>query len=417
MATEIKVPAVGESIKEVQVAKWMKKEGDSVALDEPIVELETEKTTVEVPAPVAGQMQKILVAEGQFCGTDAVLGVIDETAARTSKPHLHETAEEKRVELEERFSAEKEPPSKVAPSPEPRLRQPGPQPRIMPSARRVLAEQGVDVDAVKGTGPGGRILKEDVMATAQSQTPPPLVQPAPPHTAASSQIEVVPMSPLRLRIAQRLVEAQQNAALLTTFNEIDMHELTRLRHTYQEQFQKEYGIKLGLMSFFVKASVEALKRFPQVNAEIRGREIVYHNHYDIGIAIGSGKGLVVPILRNAEMLSLSQVEHAIAEMAQRVQEKKLTPEELEGGTFTISNGGIYGSLLSTPIVNPPQSGILGMHTIQDRPVARDGQVVIRPMMYVALTYDHRLIDGREAVGFLKHIKDLIEEPSRILLEI
>jgi len=297
-----------------------------------------------------------------------------------------------------------------------------------------MHEKNLSPQQLKGSGPGGRILKEDVINAVADETPAEEPQPVPEAASLASQPpaelhdydenmeanrgeEVVPMSPMRLRIAQRLVEAQQTAALLTTFNEIDMTEVIRLRKEYQEKFQKEYGTKLGFMSFFVKATVEALKRFPQVNAEIRGRQIVYHNFFDIGIAIGSGNGLVVPVLRNAESLSLAEIEKEIGEMARRVQEKKLTPEELEGGTFTITNGGIYGSLLSTPIINPPQSGILGLHAIQERPVAREGQVVIRPMMYVALTYDHRIVDGREAVTFLRRIKEVIEEPSRMLVEI
>jgi 2-oxoglutarate dehydrogenase E2 component (dihydrolipoamide succinyltransferase) len=308
----------------------------------------------------------------------------------------------------------------------------------MPAAERALADNGVQADDVRPTGPGGRLLKEDVLQHAERPAAalPPATKPesrapnpaAPPAEraavtlpAASSRFareeEYVAMSPIRRRIAQRLVEAQQNAALLTTFNEIDMAEVMALRQKHKEAYQQRYGVKLGFMSFFVKATIDALKLIPQVNAEIREPHIVYRNFYDIGIAVGGGKGLVVPVLRNAEFMSFGEVELAIADFARRAQDNKLKLEELQGGTFTISNGGVYGSLLSTPIVNPPQSGILGLHAIQDRPVARNGQVVIRPMMYVALTYDHRLVDGREAVTFLKRIKDTIEDPARILLEV
>jgi 2-oxoglutarate dehydrogenase E2 component (dihydrolipoamide succinyltransferase) len=335
----------------------------------------------------------------------------------------------------------------AAPKPEAAAPKPGPVPapapapaaptvptaaeRVMPSARRILAETGIAAASVPATGPGGRLLKEDVerYADGQRQVAPPAVTtmpvPAPQQVTVQSVglpaddrgEELVPMSPLRQRVAQRLVEAQQTAALLTTFNEVDMSEAMALRKVHQEAFQKKYGIKLGFMSFFVKATIEALKHFPQLNAEIRGSAIAYRNYYDIGIAVSGGKGLVVPILRNAERLSFAEIEQGIADFGARARENKIGLAELQGGTFTISNGGVFGSLLSTPIVNPPQSGILGLHAIQDRPVAREGQVVIRPMMYLALTYDHRIVDGREAVTFLKQIKELVEEPSRILLEL
>jgi 2-oxoglutarate dehydrogenase E2 component (dihydrolipoamide succinyltransferase) len=284
----------------------------------------------------------------------------------------------------------------------------------MPAAQRALAEHGLRAEAVEATGPGGRLLKEDVarhVEKPQAETP---QQPAPKH---DRQEEVVPMTRLRRTVAERLVEAQRNAALLTTFNEADMSSVLALRKEHGEAFQKKYNVKLGFMSFFVKASIEALKQFPVLNAEVRESNIVYHNFYDIGIAIGSGKGLVVPVLRNAERLSFAEIELAIGDFARRAQENKLKVDELQGGTFTISNGGVYGSLLSTPIVNPPQSAVLGMHAIQERPVARDGNVVIRPMMNLAVTYDHRIIDGREAVSFLRKIKDLIENPARILIEV
>jgi 2-oxoglutarate dehydrogenase E2 component (dihydrolipoamide succinyltransferase) len=296
----------------------------------------------------------------------------------------------------------------------------------MPAAERLMAEQGLAPGSVAGSGPGGRVLKEDVLRhlEAAPAAPPapagePFAEPAKPAlpSAGGPNEERVPMSPLRKKVAQHLVAAQQTAALLTTFNEVDMSAVGGLRRRVQEEFQARHGVKLGMMSFFVKAAVEALKEYPAVNARIDGDSIVYGSYFDIGIAVGGGKGLVVPVLRGVERLGFAEIEKAIADFARRAQDNKLTLAELSGGTFTISNGGIYGNLLSTPIVNAPQSGILGLHAIQDRPVAREGQVVIRPMMYVALTYDHRLIDGREAVGFLKHIKSAIEEPTRILLEI
>jgi 2-oxoglutarate dehydrogenase E2 component (dihydrolipoamide succinyltransferase) len=301
--------------------------------------------------------------------------------------------------------------------------------RVMPAARRLLAEHRVAPEQVTPTGPGGRLLKEDVLrhleeavrAEATAQTVAPGKEKAAPEVtpraAGAREEETVPMSLLRRRVAERLVQAQQTAALLTTFNEIDMSAVLALRRAHQEAFQQRYQVKLGIMSFFVKAAIEALKLVPGLNAEIRGTDVVYRNYFDIGIAVGGGRGLVVPVLRNAERLSFATTEQAIADFARRAQDNRLTLEELQGGTFTISNGGVYGSLLSTPIVNPPQSGILGLHVIQDRPVARDGQVVVRAMMYVALTYDHRIVDGREAVTFLRHVKACIEEPARVLLEV
>lgn len=296
----------------------------------------------------------------------------------------------------------------------------------MPAAERALAQRGLEARDIEPTGPGGRLLKEDVerhvarapeparsIAPARIELPAKVQLPA----AGGGEEEIVPMSPLRRRVAERLVEAQHTAALLTTFNEIDMSAVMALRQQHKESFQQRHGVKLGFMSFFVKAVIESLKQTPQINAEIRGTDIVYHNYFDIGIAIGGGKGLVVPVLRGADRMSFAEIELAIEDFGRRARDNKIKIEELQGGTFTISNGGIYGSLLSTPIVNPPQSGILGMHAIQERPVARQGQVVIRPMMYIALTYDHRIVDGREAVLFLRHIKELLEEPSRMLLEI
>ncbi|MDF1521409.1 MAG: 2-oxoglutarate dehydrogenase complex dihydrolipoyllysine-residue succinyltransferase, partial [Trueperaceae bacterium] len=302
--------------------------------------------------------------------------------------------------------------------------------KVMPAAQRALAEAGLSAADVTATGPGGRVLKEDVAravaagatatkpaAAAKPAAPTPAAAAAPTASAGAREEEAVPMSPLRRKVAERLVQAQQTAALLTTFNEVDMSAVMALRSAHKDAFEKRYGVRLGFMSFFVKAAIDALREIPQLNAEIRGTDIVYKNYYDIGVAVSTPKGLVVPVLRHAERRSFAEVEAAIADFGKRAQGNKIAPDELQGGTFTISNGGVFGSLLSTPIVNPPQSGVLGMHTIQERPVARGGQVVIRPMMYLALSYDHRIVDGREAVTFLKRIKDAIEEPARLLLEI
>jgi len=423
MPVELKVPVVGESITEVQIGQWLKGEGDRVEKDENVVELESDKATVELPAPVAGAITKVLKQQGERAAIGEVIALLE-----TSAP----------------ADGEKKPKPAKKPKAESATTSEAAQPAVAPSARRALREHGLSAEEVQASGPGGRLLKEDVLRhvaeqEAPSEEPPanpasPLAPktpsaPAPRPAEAEArrltpwtpsevrQEEVVPMTPIRRRIAERLVEAQRNAALLTTFNEIDMSPVVALRQQHREAYEKRYGIKLGFMSFFVKAAVDALKLYPQINAEVRGEEIVYRNYADIGIAIGSGKGLVVPVLRDAERLSFAQVELAIADFAARAQKNQLKLSELQGGTFTISNGGVYGSLLSTPIVNPPQSGILGMHTIQDRPIALAGQVVIRPMMYVALTYDHRVVDGREAVSFLKRIKDLLEDPSRMLLEV
>ena len=402
MRFELRVPAGGESITEVQVADWLKRAGDRVRQDEPVVVLETDKAAMELPSPVAGVLTEIVKHTGEMAKVGDVLAYLEEAPvgdAPTAEP-------------------------KTGPAAEP--------PRVMPAARRLIAERGVAAGQVAPTGPGGRLLKEDVLRHLdKAREPDAAVSPAAPETVipetkvpapaarsvAPREEEAVPMSLLRRRVAERLVQAQQSAALLTTFNEIDMSAVIALRRTHQEAFQKRHSAKLGFMSFFVKTAIEALKHFPGLNAEIRGTDIVYRNYFDIGIAVGGGRGLVVPVLRNAERMSFAEIETAIADFASRAQANRLTLEELQGGTFTISNGGVYGSLLSTPIVNPPQSGVLGLHVIQDRPVARDGQVVIRPMMYVALTYDHRIVDGREAVSFLKHVKESMEEPARLLLEI
>lgn len=418
MAIELVVPFCGESITEVQLGPWLVKEGQPIERDKTILEIETDKATVEMPAPVSGTITKVLKKEGEKAAVGEVIGYMDEGAAGVASAP---TA----------VAAPAAAPSPAAPTPASR-----PAAQVMPAAARELAQRGLSAEQVPATGPGGRLLKEDVQragdghkTAARSSAGGPSVMPASPVFAPSAgptapaapvgdrHEEVVPMTPIRKRIAERLVQAKQTAALLTTFNEIDMSNVMALRNDYKDAFEKKYGIRVGFMSFFVKAAIDALKMIPQVNAEIRGETIVYKNYYDISVAVQGQKGLVVPVIRNAERLSFAQIESTIADFGARARENKIALEELQGGTFTISNGGVFGSLMSTPIVNPPQTAILGMHAIQERPVARDGQVVIRPMMYVAMTYDHRLIDGRESVTFLKRIKECVENPSRMLIEV
>ena len=437
MAVELKVPQSGESITEVQIGEWRKAVGERVERDEVLVDIETDKAAMELPAPVTGVLAKIVKGAGEEAGVGEVIALINEgeDEAEPLEPDatwdrsgmryffaLADDAEPAAPGKPPEAASEPPPPDPAGEAPE--------APRVMPAAERELAQRGIEAKDVQATGPGGRLLKEDVVrharkqpASAPAEAPvPPEAPPRPapatvPEAEARPDEEIVAMSPMRKVIARNLVAAQQNAALLTTFNEADMSAVIALRRNHQEAFKQKYGIKLGFMSFFVKAAVEALKLVPAVNAEIRGTDVVYKNHFDIGIAVGGGKGLVVPVLRNAEAMGFAEIELAIADFAQRAQGNKIDLSELQGGTFTISNGGIYGSMLSTPIVNPPQSGILGLHAIKDRPMAVDGQVVVRPVMYLALTYDHRIVDGREAVTFLKHIKDVIEEPVRILIEI
>ncbi|WP_234555009.1 2-oxoglutarate dehydrogenase complex dihydrolipoyllysine-residue succinyltransferase [Thermus caliditerrae] len=398
---ELKVPSVGESIVEVEIGAWLKREGESFAQDEPLVELITDKATLELPAPFAGTLTKILKGTGETARVGEAIALL-EAGAQAAAPAPQAPAEAAKA----------------------------PEPLAMPAAERLLREAGVAPEAVPGTGLGGRILKEDVLrhleaqaAPAPAPTPPPAPAPAPAPAAQPPAdrpwrvSEAVPMTPLRRRIAERLLLARQTTAMLTTFNEADMSAAIALRKELGEAFQKKHGVKLGFMSFFVKAVVQALKEIPELNAEIRDNAILYHRYYDIGVAVGGGEGLVVPVLRDADRLSFAEIERQIADFAERARSKKLKPEELMGGTFTITNGGVYGSLNSTPLLNPPQVGILGMHAIQERPVAQDGQVVIRPMMYLALSYDHRIVDGREAVTFLRRVKELVENPVRLLLEV
>ncbi len=423
---ELKIPSAGESITQVQIGAWLKAEGEYVERDEPVAEIETDKASMELPAPAAGVLTKHLKPAGEIIPVGTVIALIDETAARPAS-----TDQAAAFAVQGPVAAVSSGPTKAAKAGgatgtiSSAARTDGSTAHVMPAARRALAEAGLQAADVTPTGPGGRLLKEDVQRAAAAPRPsgaasaPPATGSSVPAAGASAERaeEVVPMSMLRRRIAQRLVEAKQVAALLTTFNEIDLSAVLKLREQRGADFEKRYGVKLGFMSFFVKAAIDALKRWPAVNGEIRGDNIVYKNYYDIGVAVSTEYGLVVPVIRDADRLSFAEIEQKIGELAGRARERKLTVEELQGGTFSITNGGVFGSLMATPIVNFPQSAILGMHAMQDRPVARDGQVVIRPMMYVALTYDHRIIDGRESVSFLKRIKECVEDPSRMLVEV
>ena len=405
MKIEIKAPAFPESVADGEVSLWHKQEGDFVQRDELLVEIETDKVVMEVVAPEAGRLDRILIDVGSTIESEALLAELTPGEATGSAEVATTSTSVEKV---------------AAPTP------------IGPAARQLVEEHGLDASAIKGTGKDGRINKEDVLAHIANQAPAPAPQPAPKSAApaaaptttdlqgpTSERIERrVPMTRMRARIAERLLSATQQTAMLTTFNEVDMAPLMRLRSQYKDQFEKTHnGTRLGFMGFFVRACCEALKRFPEVNASIDGNDVVYHGYQDIGVAVSTEDGLVVPVLRDADFMSIADVEAAIRDLGLKARDKKLTIEEMTGGTFTVSNGGVFGSLLSTPILNPPQTAILGMHTIKDRPVAMDGEVVIRPMMYLALSYDHRLIDGKTAVQFLVTVKELIEDPSRILLQL
>ncbi|HXV83993.1 MAG TPA: dihydrolipoyllysine-residue succinyltransferase [Candidatus Binatia bacterium] len=468
MAVELKIPEIGESVTEVIIGEWLKNEEDYVERDEDVVVIESDKATVEIPAPEAGKLVKILKRSGETAAVGETIGRLESKEAETSQskksppkkekvsasevsdkgkeqkePKQAEMSEEETRGMEEAIPAadekalkekdaqsksakrEKAEEEKEAPEPkEPKEKEVGAQGRESEVSEEEK-ETAKDEEAIKEPREDRmrpRIISReeasDGRKAEREHRKPDSEKPVPITTDRRRREEkVIPMTPIRRRIAERLVQAQQTTAFLTTFNEIDMSAVNTIRQRYQEDFQEKHDIRLGLMSFFVKASIEALKLIPQVNAEIRGSDIVYRSYYDIGVAVGGGKGLVVPVLRDADQMSFAEVEQAIQEFARKATKNQLKPADLEGGTFTISNGGIYGSLLSTPIINAPQSGILGMHAMQERPVVRDGQVVVRPMMYVALTYDHRLVDGREAVTFLKRIKECVEAPSRILLRI
>ncbi|MGD9615862.1 MAG: 2-oxoglutarate dehydrogenase complex dihydrolipoyllysine-residue succinyltransferase [Alphaproteobacteria bacterium] len=433
MTVEIRVPTLGESVTEATVAKWLKQPGERVERDEPVVELETDKVTLEVPAPQAGVVGAIHVAEGDNVPVGAVLGTIaDGAAGAAPHPSAASAAGPPSPALRERenVSAGTETLSRIAgEGGDGRGPAPGEGRRVLdragPAVRKLVAESGVEAATLTPTGPGGRLTKADVIAARQTPAPraeveaPPIsARERPPVGPPPAERETrVRMTRLRRRIAERLKEAQHNAAMLTTFNEIDMSATMALRERWRDVFEKKHGIRLGFMSIFVKAAIVALKEFPAVNAEIDGDDIVYKNHYDIGVAVGIEQGLVVPVVRDADTKSFAEIEKEIAALGRKARDGRLTIEDLSGGTFTISNGGVYGSLLSTPILNPPQSAILGMHKIERRPIAVGDKIEIRPMMYVALTYDHRIIDGREAVTFLVRIKECVEDPSRLLFDI
>jgi 2-oxoglutarate dehydrogenase E2 component (dihydrolipoamide succinyltransferase) len=426
MEIEIKIPNVGESVQEAVLVEWYKKDGETVQKDDPLFVVETDKVTLEIVAEASGVL-KIRVSQGETVAIETVVGIIDTEEAPVYPP---EPSPPKKEEPIPSALPDVVPPEKVSMEPPPaEIRQ-----IIPPSVRRLVAEKNLDISAVTGTGPGNRITKGDVLLhleqarariQARESSPPetpetPGSKPEIPSKALPPEpkdISRKPMSPIRQRIASRLVEAKQNTAMLTTFNEIDMARTMDIRAQFKETFIEKYGVSLGFMSFFIKACVEALKEFPEINAFIDGKEIVYHHYHHIGVAIGTGRGLVVPVIRNAENLNFAQLEQAIVDYVDKIKNNRLELADLEGGTFTISNGGVFGSLLSTPILNMPQSGILGMHKIEKRPVVIDNEIKIRPMMYVALSYDHRIVDGREAVTFLVRIKEIIENPERIMMEI
>ncbi len=429
MTYEVRIPEIGESVTEALIIRWIKQPGEAIGRDDPLVELETDKVTVEMPCPVAGVLSEIVCAEGETVPIGAVIARIEEGAVAAVAAPAAEPSPPAPDQAAEVQPAAAEPQGEEEAAAEER--------RILPAARRLIAEHGLDASLIPATGKGGRLLKSDVVAwlaareaepepTATAPVPAPAPQLAPPATAPTPAVappagdrveERVPMTPIRRRIAERLVESQQQAALLTTFNEIDMSAVIDFRKRYRDAFVERHDVRLGFLSFFVKAAVDALRRFPRLNAEISGTDIIYRNYYDVGIAVSTDRGLMVPVLRSAERLSFAEIESQIGDFAGRAREGRIRIDELQGGTFTITNGGIFGSLLSTPIINPPQSGVLGLHAIQDRPMVEGGEVVVRPMMYVALTYDHRIVDGREAVSFLVRIKEAIQEPARMLIEV
>jgi 2-oxoglutarate dehydrogenase E2 component (dihydrolipoamide succinyltransferase) len=422
--TDIRVPTLGESVTEATIGKWFKQPGDAVAVDEPLVELETDKVTIEVPAPTAGVLSEIAAKNGDTVAVGALLGAITPGAGGAAAPAAPAAAS---VAAPAPAAAAPAPPATpVAPPPAAPAKVAAADGPLAPSVRRLAGESGVEPATVASTGKDGRVTKGDMLAAIEraAMSPVPVPQPAasvqvraPSPADDAVREERVRMTRLRQTIARRLKEAQNTAAMLTTFNEVDMATVMALRSHYRELFEKKYGVKLGFMGFFVKACVQALKDVPAVNAEIDGSDIVYKNYYHVGIAVGTDKGLVVPVVRDCDRKSLAEIEKEIAGFGRRARDGQLKIEEMQGGTFTITNGGIYGSLMSTPILNAPQSGILGMHKIQDRPVAIAGKVEIRPMMYLALSYDHRIVDGREAVTFLVRVKELLEDPSRLVLDL
>jgi 2-oxoglutarate dehydrogenase E2 component (dihydrolipoamide succinyltransferase) len=432
MAEKITVPTLGESVTEATVSKWLKSQGEKVTVDEPLVELETDKVNVEVPSPTNGTLGSIAVKEGETVNVGSLLGTVNDTSTKednTEKEVSNYTPPSTQKKIEQiKISKEKIPLPKKIKHNEPELKLEEEEPLILdqvheekilkktpvqvsPAARKMADEIKVDLSSVKGSGKNGVILKEDIMSLMGSK-------PAPAKRKIKyGPEERVKMTRLRLTIAKRLKEAQENAAMLTTFNEVDMSEVIAMRSQHKEEFQRNYGVKLGFMSFFVKACVIGLKNYPSINAEIQGEEIVYKNYYNISIAVGTERGLVVPVLRETDEMSFADIEKNIGDLGQKARDGKITIEDLQGGTFTITNGGIYGSMLSTPILNPPQSAVLGMHNIVQRPVVVDGKIEARPVMYLALSYDHRIIDGKEAVSFLKIVKESLEQPQRLFLNI
>ena len=412
MATEIRVPALGESVTEATIGRWFKKLGDTVGADEPIVELETDKVTLEVNAPASGVLAEIIAKDGETVGAGALLGQIGDGAGAASS--------KSEAEPQTKPVPPPAPPKTASPAPAPAA--PSPAMPASPAAAKIAADHGIGAAAVEGSGKRGQVLKGDILEAiakplAPAPAPVPVMLRAPAPATAEDHEERVPMTRLRQTIARRLKDAQNTAAMLTTFNEADMSGVMALRARHKDAFEKKHGTKLGFMGFFVKACVGALKEVPSVNAEIDGADIIYKNYYHLGVAVGTDKGLVVPVVHDCDKLSVAEIEKTITDFGQRARAGQLKIEEMQGGTFTITNGGVYGSLMSTPILNAPQSGILGMHKIQERPVAIGGKIEIRPMMYLALTYDHRLVDGKEAVTFLVRVKDALEDPARLVLDI
>jgi len=421
MATDIRVPSLGESVSEATVGKWFKKVGDQVAADEPLVELETDKVTLEVPAPAAGVIEGIEAADGAVVEVGALLGRINAGAAAAKGAPAAAGRPDEKSETTKPIAAGPDPVAARAPAPRAAPKSDGGAAApLSPAVRKIAEETGLDVGSVAGTGKGGRVTKGDALAALEgglAEAPAPVQARAPSPPAEAEREERVRMTRLRQTIARRLKEAQNTAAMLTTFNEVDMSAVMDLRKQYRDLFEKKHGVRLGFMGFFVKACVQALKEIPDVNAEIDGSDIVYKNYYHIGIAVGTERGLVVPVVRDADVLSLAGIEQTIGDFGRRARDGQLSIEEMQGGTFTITNGGIYGSLMSTPILNAPQSGILGMHKIEERPVAIAGKVEIRPMMYLALSYDHRIVDGKDAVTFLVRVRECLEDPQRLVLDL
>jgi len=412
MLIEVKIPQLSESVAEATLLSWHKKQGEFVKRDENLIDIETDKVVLELPAPESGVLAKIVKGDGSTVASNEVVATIDTDAKAVAGAAATATI----------TAAASAPKTPEKPPSAPAISAKSEAPAVMPSARKIAADNNLDTAQISGSGRGGRVTKEDVVVKLQAPQPPRASAPLPSPVNVDRMLgdrpeQRVPMSRLRQRVAERLVQSQSTAAILTTFNEVNMQPVMELRNRYKDKFEKEHDVKLGFMSFFVKAAVHALKKYPVVNASVDGTDIVYHGYFDIGIAVGSPRGLVVPIVRNCDQLSFADIEKKIADFGKRAQDGKLTIEELTGGTFSISNGGVFGSMLSTPIINPPQSAILGIHATKERPVVENGQIVVRPMNYLAVSYDHRIIDGREAVLFLVAIKDALEDPSRLLLEL